>query len=64
MANANLIIAVSRGLRPAQISGAVANARSTVNQLLATKQIADRNTLIVLSAANSIQSPSNINLFV
>lgn len=62
MADANLILAVSRGLRPALISGVVANARAEVNQLIASKQLADRNTMIALAAANSLQSPMGINI--
>ncbi len=62
MANADLILAVARGLRPAQITGAVASARAEVNRLVATKQLADERTLIALSAANSLQSPNSIDV--
>ncbi|MBT3350060.1 MAG: hypothetical protein HOC91_15610 [Nitrospinaceae bacterium] len=62
MADANLILAVARGLRPALITGAVANARSEVNQLVASKQLADRRTMIALVAANSLQSPIGIDV--
>ncbi|MEE9256795.1 MAG: hypothetical protein V3V56_06480 [bacterium] len=58
MANANVILAVARGLRPPLISGVIANARSSVAQLVATKQLADRRTLISLTAANALQSPN------
>lgn len=64
MGDANVILAVARGLRPAQISGVVANARSEVNQLVASKQLADRRTMIALSAANALQSPMGINILV
>ena len=64
MADANLIAAVARGLRPPQIVGAVANARSEVAQLIARKQIADERTFAVLLAANAIQSPNNFDLFI
>ncbi len=58
VANANVVLAVARGLRPPLISGAIANARSNVAQLVATKQLADRRTLISLTAANVLQSPN------
>ncbi|MAE04821.1 MAG: hypothetical protein CMH76_00650 [Nitrospinae bacterium] len=62
MANANLILAVARGLRPAQITGAVASARSEVSRLVATKQLADRRTMVALTAANALQSPNSIDV--
>jgi hypothetical protein len=46
------------------ISGVVANARSSVAQLVATKQLADRRTLISLTAANALQSPNSIDINV
>ncbi len=64
MADPNLILAVGRGLRPAQISGAVASARSHVNSLIANNQIADERALRALYAANLVQSPNSINLMV
>ena len=62
MADANLILAVARGLRPALISGVVANARAEVNQLVQSDQLADRRTMIALAAANSLQSPIGIDI--
>ncbi len=62
MANANLILAVARGLRSAQITGAVASARSEVSRLVATKQLADRRTMVALTAANALQSPNSIDV--
>ncbi len=64
MADANLIAAVARGLRPPQIVGAVANARAEVAQLIARKQIADERIVAILMAAGEIQSPNNIDLFI
>jgi len=64
MADANLVLAVSRGLRPAQITGAIANAKSEVNQLVSANQIADEKTFVALSAANSLQGPSSFHLMV
>jgi len=63
MADPSLLIAVSRGIRPAEIVGAVAHARSKQNQLIATDQIADRKTLVTLTAAHALQMPSAINIF-
>ncbi len=59
MADANLIAAVARGLRPPQIVGAVANARSEVAQLKATKQIADDRTFVhgPLGSAELVEIP-------
>ncbi len=64
MANANLVLAVSRGLRPPLIYGAVANARAQVNQLVINDQIADRRTLVTLAAVDAVQSPSSVDLLV
>lgn len=64
MANANLILAIATGLRPPQISGAVANARSFVNNLLATDQLADEQALKALYAANLLQSPNGIDIVI
>lgn len=64
MASANLILAIGQGLRPPQITGAVSVARSYVNNLIATNQIADEQALRALYAANLIQSPNSINLMV
>ena len=64
MANANLIQAVGQGLRPPLISGAVSSARSFVNQLIATDQLADEKALKALYAANMIQSPGNVDIMV
>jgi len=64
MANANVVLAVSRGLRPPLIFGAIANARSTVNQLVVSNQVADRQTMVALMAANAVQSPNNVDLVV
>lgn len=64
MADPNLLIAIGSGLRPPQIIGAVANARSHVNQLIATNQLADERALRALYAANTIQSPNGINIIV
>ena len=63
MADPSLLIAVSRGIRPAEIVGAVAHARTKQNQLVATNQIADRNTFVTLAAAHALQSPSIVNIF-
>ena len=64
MADGNLIQAIGSGLRPPLISGAISNARSYVNHLLATDQLADEKALKALYAANMIQSPGTINLMV
>ncbi len=63
MADANLVLAVARGLRPPLIFGAIASARAEVNQLVATNQIADRQTLATFIAADQIQSPNSIDVF-
>lgn len=64
VANANVVLAVARGLRPPLISGAIANARASVAQLVATKQLADRRTLIALASANVLQSPNNVDIII
>jgi hypothetical protein len=62
MGDANVILAVARGLRPAQITGVVASARLEVKQLVESKQLADRRTMVALVAANSLQSPQGIDV--
>lgn len=64
MADANLVLAVVRGIRPPLIYGAVANARAEVNQLVSSGQLADRRLFIILGAARSLQSPNSLDAFV
>ena len=63
MADANIVLAVVRGIRPPLIYGAVANARAEVNQLVSTGQIADKRLFIILGAANALQSPNGLDVF-
>ena len=62
MTDANLILAVARGIRPLQIFGAVAAARASVNRLIANGQIASQEDIARLMAADSVQTPGNVNL--
>ncbi len=64
MASADLIRAVALGLRPPQIVGVAAIAKAAVNHLIATNQLADEKALKALYAANLLQSPNSVNLFV
>jgi hypothetical protein len=40
----------------------VASARSEVGRLVATKQLADRRTMVALTVANALQSPNSIDV--
>jgi hypothetical protein len=63
MADANVVLAVARGIRPPQIYGAVASARAEVNQLVSSGQIADKRLFILLGAANALQSPNGLDVY-
>jgi len=63
MADANLVLAVVRGIRPPLIYGAVASARAEVNRLVSSGQIADKRLFILLGAANALQSPNGLDIF-